>query len=165
MSTPVHLALFASSNITLVLMLLFMCLIVINFLFALQTEHAAARQKLMDDKWLLEKCGQPDFYMKLKQHTDLCQDVEANARKNILLHSVTSALQNTKLCGFDTCGSIAQRVVDTLMRGGVFMLACIIMLLIAVPLMLVVLYRNFVEKLAEVCPPPPRLDLKDLTKM
>jgi hypothetical protein len=150
MSTHVHLLLFASRNISVVLLFPFTCLIVINFLFALQTEHAAARQKLMDDQWLLEKCGQPDFYMRLKQHTDLCESVEANARRNILLHSVTSALQKTQLCGFDSCGSIAQKVVDTLMRGGLFMLGCIIVMLITIPCMIVVLYRNFVENLAEV---------------
>jgi hypothetical protein len=150
MSTPVQIVLFASKNITLVVICLFGGLIIINFLFALQTEHAAARQKLMDDQWLLEKCGQPDFYMRLKQHTDLCESVEANARRNILLHCVTSALQKTQLCGFASCESIAIKLVDTLMKGGVFMLACFIVLLIAVPCMIVVLYRNFVEKIAEV---------------
>ena len=130
-------------------------LIIINFLFALQTEHASARQKLLDDKWLLEQCGEPDFYMHLKQHTDLCENVEANARRNILLHSVTSALQKTKLCGFDSCETLAIKFVDTLMRGGVFMLSCLIILLVAVPCMIVILYRNFVEKIAEVCAHPP----------
>jgi hypothetical protein len=153
MSTPVQIVLFASRNISLVLICLFGGLIMINFLFAFQTEHAAARQKLMDDQWLLEKCGQPDFYMRLKQHTDLCESVEANARRNILLYSVTGALQKTQLCGFDSCESIAVKVVDTLMKGGIFMLACLVVLLIAVPCMIVILYRNFVEKIAEVYPP------------
>ena len=152
MSTPVQVVLFASKNITLVFILIFGILVIINFLYALQIEHAAARQKLMDDQWLLEKCGEPDFYMRLKQHTDLCESVEANARRNILLHCVTSALQNTQLCGFASCESIAVKLVDTLMKGGVFMLACFIVLLIAVPCMIVVLYRNFVEKIAEVYP-------------
>ena len=152
MSTPVQVVLFASKNITLVFILIFGSLVIINFLYALQIEHAAARQKLMDDQWLLEKCGEPDFYMRLKQHTDLCESVEANARRNILLHCVTSALQNTQLCGFASCESIAVKLVDTLMKGGVFMLACFIVLLIAVPCMIVVLYRNFVEKIAEVYP-------------
>jgi hypothetical protein len=153
MSTPVQIFLFASKNITLVLICFFACLVTINFLFALQTEHAADRQRLMDDQWLLQQCGQPDFYMRLKQHTDLCESVEANARRNILLHSITSALQKTQLCGFASCESIAVKMVDTLMKGGVFMLACLIVLLVAVPCMIVILYRNFVEKIAEVCPP------------
>ena len=140
MTTPVQIVLFASKNITLVFILIFGSLVIINFLYALQIEHASARQKLMDDQWLLEKCGEPDFYMRLKQHTDLCESVEANPRQNILLQCAKNALQKTQLCGFASFESIAvklvdtlMKLVDTLMKGCVFMLACFIVLLIVVP--------------------------------
>jgi hypothetical protein len=87
MGTLAHLALTMARHITTLSMVFFTSLIVCNFIYVLHTEHTTARQRLLDDKWLLGKCGEPDFYMNLKQHTDLCEGVEANARRSILLHN------------------------------------------------------------------------------
>jgi hypothetical protein len=149
MSAPIHLLLMLSKHITWVCMILFTSLIVLNFVYALHTEHTTARQRLMDDQWLLARCGEPDFYMRLKQHTDLCEGVEANARRSILLHSFTAALSTAQLCGFDSCANIAKAVVDTLLRGGIITVSIAIAILFVLPTICILMYRRFVDTIAE----------------
>jgi ABC-type Fe3+ transport system permease subunit len=149
MNTLVRLLLMISKHITWVCMIVFTSLIVFNFVYTLHTEHATARQRLMDDQWLLARCGEPDFYMRLKQHTDLCEGVEANARRSILLHSFTAALSSAQLCGFDSCGNIAKAVVDTLLRGGLITVAIAIAILFIMPTLCIIAYRKFVDTVAE----------------
>jgi hypothetical protein len=130
-------------------MIVFTLLIVLNFIYTLHTELTTARQRLMDDQWLLARCGEPDFYMRLKQHTDLCEGVEANARRSILLHSFTAALSSAQLCGFDSCVNIANTVVDTLLRGGLITVSIAIAILFILPTLFIILYRRFVDNIAE----------------
>jgi hypothetical protein len=149
MSTPMHLALMVCKHITKIGMVIFTALIICNFLYVLHTEHSSARQRLMDDQWLLKQCGEPDFYIRLKQHTDLCEGVEANARRSILLHSFSAALRTAQLCGFYSCTTIAQIIVDTIFRGGIITLAMTITLLFMLPMLCMVMYRKFVDTVAE----------------
>lgn len=149
MGTPAHLALALAKHVTTICMVVFTALVVFNFLYVLHTEHATARQRLLDDQWLFERCGEPDFYIRLKQHTDLCEGVEANARRSILLHSFTAALRNTQLCGFDTCANIAQAVVETILRGGIITMAMAVTIVFTVPVVSMLMYRRFVDGVAE----------------
>jgi hypothetical protein len=149
MTTAVGHALFVARNFGLVAGVIMLVMIVANFLLALHTEHASVRQQLRDDEWLLKRCGEPDFYLKLKQHTDLCESVERNARRNVLLHCVAHALQSTQLCGFDSCTNIAAAIVQTLLYGGAWSLATFVFALLAIPLLLNMLYRTCVNSIAE----------------
>jgi hypothetical protein len=149
MGTPAHLALTLARHITTLSMVVFTSLIVCNFIYVLHTEHTTARQRLLDDQWLLARCGEPDFYIRLKQHTDLCEGVEANARRSILLHSFTAALRSAQLCGFDSCTNIAHVMVDVILKGGVFTIAISITILFCVPVFFMVVYRRFVDSVAE----------------
>jgi hypothetical protein len=132
-----------------VCMIIFTSLVICNFLYVLHSEHASARQRLMDDQWLLKRCGEPDFYIKLKQHTDLCEGVEANARRSILLHSVASALRSTQLCGFDSCTNIAKEITDTIIRGGIITIATAVAIIFTVPIIFTVIYRRFIDSVSE----------------
>jgi hypothetical protein len=149
MSTPVHLLLSVARHATMVCMIIFTSLVICNFLYVLHTEHASARQRLMDDQWLLKRCGEPDFYIRLKQHTDLCEGVEANARRSILLHSVASALRSTQLCGFDSCTNIATGIADVIIRGGIITIATAVAILFTLPIVFTVIYRRFIDSVSE----------------
>ena len=116
-----------------------------NFLYTLHSEHATARQRLMDDQWLLQRCGEPYFHTLLKQHTDLCASVEANARRSILLPSFASALRTTQLCGFDSCTNIATALVDTILRGGIITITTAIAIIFTLPVVSTIMYRRFID--------------------
>ena len=149
MSTPVHVFISLSRHATMFCMIIFAALFISNFLYVLHLEHSTARQRLLDDSWLLKKCGEPDFYLSLKQHTDLCEGVEANARRSILLHSIASALRSTQLCGFDSCTNIAREIADAVIRGGVITIATGLAILFTFPIVITMLYRRFVDNVSE----------------
>jgi len=44
-----------------------------------QTYQAMA-SKLQNERWLLEQCADPHFFSRMHQHSDLCFQVENNAR-------------------------------------------------------------------------------------
>jgi hypothetical protein len=149
MGTPAHFVVTTSRYVTSVCTGVFVALILCNFLYTLHSEHSNARQRLLDDKWLLQRCGEPDFYIRLKQHTDLCEGVEANARRSILLHSFAEALRNTQLCGFDSCTNIASTFVDTIFRGGIITVAIAVAILFTVPIVLTLVYRRLIDSVSE----------------
>ena len=149
MSAPIHLLLMLMKHMTWICMIIVTSLIVLNFVYTLHTELTTARQRLMDDQWLLEKCGEPDFYMRLKQHTDLCEGVEANARRSILLHSFTAALGSAQLCGFDSCVNIANAIVDVILRGGLITVSVAVAIMFVLPTLFIIMYRRFVDSVAE----------------
>lgn len=68
--------------------------------------------KVQDEKYLLEKCKDPEFFYNLKQHTDLCASVIANANTSILLKSLNAVATNTHACGAKPCSEIMQALVS-----------------------------------------------------
>jgi uncharacterized membrane protein len=149
MSNAMQHTLFFAKNAGLLVAAVMLVLVIVNFMLAFHSEHAAVRQKLKDDTWLLARCGEPDFYLKLKQHSDLCAEVEANARRSVLLHCVKTALKQTELCGFVSCAELANNIVQTILRGGLFTVAITLAILLLVPLIFVSLWRSIVHSLAE----------------
>eukprot|EP00960_Hanusia_phi_P019569 577653-Hanusia_phi.AAC.1 len=53
------------------------------FMFYSEFQGEAARRA--DDEWLRIKCKDPEFFHKMKQHTDLCLKVEQNGRRSVAL--------------------------------------------------------------------------------
>ena len=149
MPLAVHMLVCLTRNISMICTVILIALVSCNFMYTLHSEHATARQRLTDDQWLLKQCGDPDFFMRLKQHTDLCQDVEVNARRSILLHSFSSALRTTQLCGFDSCTNIATALVDTILRGGIITIAIAIAIIITLPVVSLHMYRRFIDNVSE----------------
>ena len=47
---------------------------------ALYAAYARALMRLDDEAWLLQNCRDPLFFSKMRAHTTVCSDVEANAR-------------------------------------------------------------------------------------
>jgi hypothetical protein len=149
MGKPVHVLVCMTRHVSIICIAVFTALVTCNFLYTLHSEHATARQRLLDDQWLLKRCGEPDFYIRLKQHTDLCEGVEANARRSILLHSFTAALRTAQLCGFDSCTNIAAAIVDTVIRGGIITFTISIVIFFTLPILLTIMYRRFVDNISE----------------
>lgn len=52
----------------------------LDYLGAFYAAYKRACMRLEDEKWLLEKCREPVFYSKMRAHTQVCSEVETNAR-------------------------------------------------------------------------------------
>lgn len=58
--------------------------------------------KLESERWLLEQCSDPHFFSKMHTHSDLCFQVENNARVGafmLALRDLTQAFLTQKLAG------------------------------------------------------------------
>lgn len=67
-----------------------------------------------EEAWLRERCREPDFYTNMRQHTDLCAQVERRARQWALLHSLNVMFTTARLCGPRMCVEYAN---DLVVRG------------------------------------------------
>ena len=56
-----------------------------------------------DEKWLLENCRDPEFYSKMRQHTDLCMMVQRNAERSPALFALNAVANTAHLCGRYSC--------------------------------------------------------------
>lgn len=77
---------------------------------ALQSELT----KRKNEKWLVDKCGDPEFYFNMKEHTDLCATVVSNANSSIMLNALYAVAVTTHLCGSTSCTDMLQQFVQRL---------------------------------------------------
>ena len=71
--------------------------------FLLHDAYISESNKRVDEKWLLKKCSEPEFYSNIRQHTDLCTEVEKNARTSLFLTALNSVALQTHACGSLSC--------------------------------------------------------------
>lgn len=94
-------------NALLSLWLMWLLTFVITRIYIFHESYVAENGKRADEKWLLEKCTEPEFYSNMRQHTDLCTEVSNNARTNLLLRALyTTMNSSTHLCGTISCTSM-----------------------------------------------------------
>lgn len=63
--------------------------------------EAMAVQK--DEAWLLRQCQSPDFFSKMRQHTDVCLMVQRNAERSPALAALNAVANTAHLCGRQSC--------------------------------------------------------------
>jgi hypothetical protein len=78
-----------------------------------------------DEAWLRERCKEPDFYANMRQHTDVCAQVEKNARASVLLHALNVAFTTPgNFCGSKQ--SCLDYLNDLVVRGLMWPLVAVI---------------------------------------
>jgi hypothetical protein len=70
-------------------------------------------QKESDDAWLRSQCMEPEFYLKMRQHTDLCAQVQENHRESKILKALLAVGTATHLCGSRPCFIVVQDFVNS----------------------------------------------------
>lgn len=101
---------------------------------ALQSELT----KRKNERWLVERCGDPEFYFNMKEHTDLCANVIANANSSIILNSLYAMAVTTHLCGSASCTDMMQHFVQ---RLGWQIIGLMTLIVLFSPNLLFLLYR------------------------
>lgn len=94
------------------------------------TFHNALQSELTkrkNEKWLVEQCGDAEFYFNMKEHTDLCAMVVSNANSSILLNALYAVAVTTHLCGSSSCTDMLQQFVQRLGWQIIGLLALIIL--------------------------------------
>lgn len=76
--------------------------------------YSEAQRLKKDDLWLLNQCMQPEFYSKIRHHTDLCTQVQTNAERSAFLHALNAVANTAHLCGRQSC----LQVIEWITNGG-----------------------------------------------
>jgi len=85
-------------------------------MYALHEAYTQESVKRSDEKWLLEKCREPEFHSNLRQHSTLCTEVYNNAQSNLFLRAFSNVLdEGMHLCGKKVpCTELLRNVVAQL---------------------------------------------------
>lgn len=59
--------------------------------------YSELRAMVSGEKYLLQRCNDPEFFSNIRQHTDLCTTVFVNARTNLVLNALNKTLQGSYL--------------------------------------------------------------------
>lgn len=85
----------------LVTVLFYMALlgICVSRIYIFYEVYAAETVKKKEDAWLRVQCKDPQFYSNLRQHTDLCSQVEKHAQSSIFLTALNAMVMQNQWCG------------------------------------------------------------------
>ena len=109
-------------------------------LYYLQEEYIAEVGKRRDETWLLRQCNDPEFYANLRQHSDICTEVENNARASLLLRALSKVMERSMhICGNVSC---TEAIYTLGFRMGWHAVIIGIVLLIAAPNILLMVLRS-----------------------
>jgi hypothetical protein len=67
-----------------------------------------------NNRWLLERCNEPDFYFNIRGHTDLCAEVVSNGKSNVFLSALYTVVTTTHICGASPCVEVVASMVKVL---------------------------------------------------
>jgi len=110
-----------------------------SFHHALQSEF----MKRKNESWLVKQCDDPEFYFRLKEHTDLCTTVTSNANSNPFLNALYSMAISTHLCGTSSCTEMLQSLLRKL---GWQVVGLLLLLALFSPNILFLIYRSSVYR-------------------
>lgn len=59
-----------------------------------------------DEAWLLRRCSDAEFYLNMRRHTDLCDQVQRNAARSPFLYALGAVAKTAHVCGRHSCTEI-----------------------------------------------------------
>ena len=71
-----------------------------------------AQSTRQDESWLLSQCQSPAFFANMRQHTDICLQVQRNAERSPALAALNAVANTAHLCGRQSCLDALVNLVD-----------------------------------------------------
>lgn len=87
------------------------------------------RSKVKDEEWLLKQCHNPDFFYRLKAHTDICDELHANAARNAVLFALNHVVGNMHMCGGMACTALFTDLIKNLGWQAVALVGVVLLVL------------------------------------
>jgi hypothetical protein len=60
-------------------------------------------QQIQNERWLVDKCKEPEFYSNIRSHSALCDEVTANVKRQHFLLAMNKVFAQTYICGYTSC--------------------------------------------------------------
>jgi len=94
-----------------------------------------------EEAWLRLQCGDPNFYTNMRQHTDVCANVQRNFERIPFLVGLNAVADTAHLCGRYSCAD----TVIYLSRGGWPVLVTVALSCLFAPMLLMRVARMLVS--------------------
>lgn len=131
-------------NAAMAFAVLWMAAMLVTRICALHEEYVAELGIRNDERWLVERCKDPDFYANLRQHSDLCTRVANNAQASIALRVLGRVMErSTHLCGDTSCGDVVAAMAA---RFGWHAVALLAATMVLAPNLLMMLMRAAMQR-------------------
>ena len=134
-----------TSYLVTALTVLWVVTVLCDRVYAFHTTYRDEVARRADEEWLWKNCRDPVFYANLKGHTDVCTQVESNARRNLLLFSARQVMQGAYLCGALTCGEQVVALAAWFLQLSTPFMVLVSVMAVVCPLVLVQVLRVVVE--------------------
>lgn len=106
-----------------------------------QQEYSRISVHRENEKWLIEQCQEDDFYHNMKHHSALCDEITMKSRESIVLLALQAVVQNTYLCGYQTCSEILDQMLNWMLGKGLAITISLLLCLAFLPAILLPILR------------------------
>ena len=124
---------------------LWVIILISNFTFTFNQEYTAEKTRQRQDAWLLARCEDPEFVVNMKQHTDLCRTVEAQAQINLPLLALHTTLGKLYMCGTHSCDELLNTAYSSIGMHSHTAFAILVVLALLLPTIIMPMYRRWAQ--------------------
>ena len=103
--------------------------------------YSTRQQHLQNSEWLLKQCTAAEFYSNMKHHSTLCDDIALAHTDSLWLHALRDVIDQTHVCGENSCIEAVQTVVLWILDKGLMSLTLVSCCLVIVFVVGVHLHR------------------------
>lgn len=128
MSTPVMAFTIWFKHICIASWVIWVSTMVISRVYIFHQSYYSHLNRLDNEKYLVNKCKDPEFYSNIRQHTGICEEVTLNAKSSPFLNALNTMAINTYVCGTLPCSDIIQSALVRLGWQTIGALALLIIL-------------------------------------
>lgn len=104
--------------------------LVISRVYMFHDEYQRIVEHTYNDQRLRQMCADPEFLAIMKQHNDICTEVQHDAQINPWLRALDKSLNSATLCGGEACMDILGRWC---VKGGWTGVGCCILVILFMP--------------------------------
>ena len=90
----------------------------VSRLHMLHASYSVLENERENDIWLVEQCKLHEFYHNMKHHSSLCDSVQKKQGEILLLLAMQRVIDETYLCGYESCGTLLMKVGDYMLGRG-----------------------------------------------
>ena len=73
------------------------CFLTMSKICLLHEEYVARKQQIESESWLRDKCTDSEFFSRLGQHTNICEQIELTARVGAMWHAINKVSNSLPL--------------------------------------------------------------------
>ena len=128
---------------------LYITLFLISRIHILHEAYVAGHQLREDEAWLLQQCDLHEFYHNMKAHSSLCDEVKQKHNSIVFLDALQHVVNNTYLCGYQSCSSLLSTLMDWILGRGALILVYIALIFIVILTVFVPVWRRFINSQAD----------------